>query len=723
VKLSGFMIEDYDGHQGIWSVVEDISSKVQLEKENQHVLKQYRDANEKLEAIFKHSPVVFYDCQMNESWTMNFINSYVQEVTGYSPQEFINDSRISFAKIIHPDDRLYVEESILKSTARNESYSLYYRILHRSGTIRWVWERGARIDEHNTLIGVIIDVTEKIKQEELTELLSKVRSKFIEFSRDKKAFFEFVLDRIINITGSEYGFIGEILGSDNEKYLKTFALTDISWNQQTRDFFNAHSSQGLEFRNLDTLFGEVIKSGELLITNDAPHHPKASGIPEGHPAINSFMGIPILSNGVIIAMVGLANKKQGYHVDDHTYLTPFIELIGEIIQTIKLSHELEEQRRLTLHNAKLASIGELAAGVGHEINNPLAIILGQLEMMKMHTEDKNIFDSYLQSFYQKTLIGIERITNIVKGLRSFARMDENEFVIFNLSELINETIVMLVDIYRNDGVVINSKIDTDLFVNGSRGRLQQVLVNLLNNSRDALLDANEKKINIVARRENDRIVIYLSDTGVGVKKELKEKIFDPFFTTKEVNKGTGIGLALASSIMRDHQGALVLDDRTDIGTTFIMSLPAENKHEVIEHASPKSETTSEMKTDHVGTVLVVDDEENLRELIVFILNKYNLKSLVANNGAEAVELFIKHQNEIDLIVSDINMPELNGIDLAKIIRNEHHFEGGFYLVTGDINKTSLNCPEEVNGLINKPFTIDQFKSVLETWFSNSIFKK
>lgn len=312
---------------------------------------------------------------------MNFISAYIEKISGYKDTDFINDNLLSFSQIIHPKDLEYVDTSIHESVKANTGYSIHYRIIHKNGDIRWVWEQGAKAPDSNSLIGIVADITEKKKTEEMTLLLSDVRSKFIELSSDKNKFFEYLLDKVLSITHSAYGFIGEIFKDPNGTYLKTLSITDISWSDETRKFYKENAPAGLEFRNLETLFGEVIKTGELLIANDAPKHPKASGIPHGHPALEKFMGVPIRYNGEIFAMIGVANNKWGYKVEEYNYLRPFFELMGEMIQSIKLSNQLELQKSITLHNAKLASIGELAAGVGHEINNPLAIIQGQLEML------------------------------------------------------------------------------------------------------------------------------------------------------------------------------------------------------------------------------------------------------------------------------------------------------------------------------------------------------
>lgn len=635
---------------------------------------------------------------------------------GYSESELLSRPFIDF---VHPNDLAATLVELKKLSEGLTTAKFENRYLKKTGEyIRFEWAATLDLDS-GLIFAAATDVTERRKREDITQILSDVRSKFIESVGDKRKFFDYVLNKVIEVTNSEYGFIGEILGNGDEKYLKTFSITDISWSPETKAFFDKHNAAGLEFRNLSTLFGEVIKTGELLITNDAPHHPKARGIPKGHPPLDTFMGVPIHYNGQAFAMVGLANNRTGYHLEDYHFLSPFFELVGEMIQTIRLSEELENQRRLSLHNAKLASIGELAAGVGHEINNPLAIILGQIEMLQMRMEANGELDVSYESFFSKMIRGIDRISSIVKGLRTFARMDKNEMVNFDFRDLLIETVEMLEEIYLKEGIVIELQLQDGLLTYGNRGRLQQVLVNLFNNAKDAMLNSSVKKLSIETQVENDKIIIKITDTGSGVSPSLREKIFEPFFTTKEVNKGTGIGLSLALSIIRDHQGELSLEPPEHLGTTFVIRLPLSNQAQSVQISqnpiTPVNQPSNELSK--AGTVLVVDDEADIRELLVFFLEQFNLEVLSASSAQEALEIYNKHQSRITLVISDMKMPGMSGAELAVALREQYAFTGGFYLVTGGVNFSEEDLPKEIQGIISKPFSQVKFQKIVRQWGS------
>ncbi len=185
-------------------------------------------------------------------------------------------------------------------------------------------------------------------------IASEIRQNYIHHQSNPKEFFSYLLSRILELYESGYGFLGEIrVDTNGQKFLKTFALTNISWNEETSRFYNEHAQQGLEFKNLNTLFGRVISSGEQLISNDPKNDPRAGGLPKGHPPLNSFLGIPVYQGGKYIAMIGVANRAGGYDESIIEDLKPFVEVIGETIKAFQLERELRESEKIS-HFYKMA---------------------------------------------------------------------------------------------------------------------------------------------------------------------------------------------------------------------------------------------------------------------------------------------------------------------------------------------------------------------------------
>ncbi|MBE0469834.1 MAG: PAS domain S-box protein [Methyloprofundus sp.] len=181
--------------------------------------------------------------------------------------------------------------------------------------------------------------------QKLTQVISQAQSKFIHELDKRKAFDEMLAD-ILELTGSEYGFIGEVLYTqEGTPYLKTYAITNIAWNEGTRDFYDKHAPSGMEFYNLKSLFGVALTSGEPVISNDPYHDSRRGGLPEGHPALNAFLGLPIKHGDELVAMIGLSNRVGGYDQALIDYLSPLLTTIGQLVVSAQIKrkqHELEQ---------------------------------------------------------------------------------------------------------------------------------------------------------------------------------------------------------------------------------------------------------------------------------------------------------------------------------------------------------------------------------------------
>jgi signal transduction histidine kinase len=249
--------------------------------------------------------------------------------------------------IVHQDFR---DEFIKlnEKVCNGEKASLVFKIVGLKGGERWMETYAAPYTLSNgetAQIAITNDVTDEKRKENIENAIVELKSKFIEYNDDHKKFFRFLLNKLIEITESEYGFIGEIKGEGEEKYLQTYSITDISWDAETKKFYEENEEMGFEFKNLNTLFGHVIRTGKPLITNKAPTHPKAAGIPKGHPALNKFMGIPFIYNGKFIAMAGVANRANGYDEDYYNYLKPFLDVIGELTGLFQLELNLKQKNK------------------------------------------------------------------------------------------------------------------------------------------------------------------------------------------------------------------------------------------------------------------------------------------------------------------------------------------------------------------------------------------
>lgn len=381
---------------------------------------------------------------------------------------------------------------------------------------------------------------------------------------------------------------------------------------------------------------------------------------------------------------------------------------------VLLEKNFQLERAKALHNSKLASIGQLAAGVGHEINNPLSIISGHIKIAEQLLLNEGIDKNDLVDRFKKVNTAVTRIANIVKGLRTFARSDENLISRFDIYESLKESIDLLKEIYEKEGVELNLRGEKKLaFINGNRGRIQQVIVNLITNAKDATTGRDVRRIDVGIGYTQGMLKLTFTDNGSGIPERIREKIFEPFFTTKAAHQGTGIGLSLVSTIIKEHNGKLDLKTEIDKGTTFTITLPVDYSSEDFLYPEQNQKTKSQMEC----KVLIVDDEVDLRDILQFLFKKSCSKVLTTGDAKSALELIEKEN--FDLIVSDINMPEINGFTFLKKIReNIKITQPKFVFITGGVDfaeEQQMIVNKETSGILQKPFkentVIDKLKEL------------
>ncbi len=235
----------------------------------------------------------------------------------------------------------------------------------------------------------------------------------------------------------------------------------------------------------------------------------------------------------------------------------------------------KEAELKALQSSKMASLGEMAGGIAHEINNPLAIIQGKCAQMAQKLKAGAVDPAFLIENLEKVVETTNRITRIVRGLRIFSRQSEGDsFAPVTIETIVNDTLSLCAERFRINGVNLKVGGSLDAKVECRQVAICQVLLNLLNNAYDAVHGAEAKWVDLEIRADeaSNRVVLKVRDSGRGVPKEVEHKIMNPFFTTKAVGKGTGLGLSISTGIVEDHKGRLYLD-RTAQNTCFVVELP------------------------------------------------------------------------------------------------------------------------------------------------------
>ncbi len=399
--------------------------------------------------------------------------------------------------------------------------------------------------------------------------------------------------------------------------------------------------------------------------------------------------------------------------------------------------KLKEAQSHILHQEKMASIGQLAAGVAHEINNPIGFIMSNLNTLNKYikkivgfldaqakifkdsaeSKEKDI-DAILNSIEEKrqilkfdyiiedidnlvkeSLEGTGRVKDIVQNLKTFAHIDEQKYKMADINSGLDSTIKIIWNELKYK-LELKKEYGDIPMIKCNQGELNQVFMNILVNASHAIKEYGE--IAIKTWHENSDIYISISDTGSGIPKETLKRIFDPFFTTKDVGTGTGLGLKIAFDIIKKHNGEINVDSEVGKGTTFTIRIPIVEGPEWSEGAS-KQTMEQEIK------ILFVDDEENILNALKRLFVDYDYTLLFATSGDEA--LGILERENAQIVVSDYRMPVMNGAEFLKKVHG-HWPHTVRIMLSGQVDTTttsSLINDGYIYKLIKKPWNDDELK--------------
>ncbi|MEH1908513.1 hybrid sensor histidine kinase/response regulator [Nostoc sp.] len=361
---------------------------------------------------------------------------------------------------------------------------------------------------------------------------------------------------------------------------------------------------------------------------------------------------------------------------------------------------------------RLESIGTLASGIAHDLNNILTPILAGAQLLPLKFPDADKRTHHLLEILE---INAKRGADLVKQVLSFARGVEGKRITLQLKHLIVEVAKILKETFPKS-IEISTDVPQDLWmVSGDSTQLHQVLMNLCVNARDAmvnggslsisaenlLIDENDARMNLEAK-EGSYTVITISDTGVGIPREILDRIFEPFFTTKDVGQGTGLGLSTVLGIIKSHGGFVNVYSEPGSGTSFKVYLPAVGGMETF---SPEDLPP---QTGNGELILVVDDETAIQEITRTSLETHNYKTLIASDGIEAIALYAKNMDKISVVLMDIMLPSLDGLTAIRTLRKinpQVRIIASSGLMSD--NKLSAVAAIGVNTFLSKPYTVNE----------------
>lgn len=366
----------------------------------------------------------------------------------------------------------------------------------------------------------------------------------------------------------------------------------------------------------------------------------------------------------------------------------------QITHFIAIARDMSEQEKLEANlrqSQKMESIGTLVGGIAHDFNNSLAAILGNayLAMRLMDTDQPDLAKEKVKRIEEI----VSQSSKIVAQLLAYARKAIVQKETIELTALIQETLTLAhVTIPENIHLKVSIP-DEPVYIFADQTQIQQVLLNLLNNARDAVVQATHPSIELSLRtiladqtfqqRHPDcscqqYVCISVSDNGHGINQDQLERIFDPFFTTKEVGKGTGLGLSMVHGMIKSHQGCIEVESQVSHGTCFNIYLPIVQADESQETA-PQALAKDNLQQPSSATILVIDDDDDVRDTLAEVISSLGYTVLQACDGIAGLQLFEQHP-EIDLILVDVVMPRMGGVEFAQHIREASNI--GIVFLTG-----------------------------------------
>ena len=447
----------------------------------------------------------------------------------------------------------------------------------------------------------------------------------------------------------------------------------------------------------------IIKPG----TGDPVGKPLREVLPERSAALENIQQSITAAEQRIFSGMELTTDKGTRYEDIAIYPLIAEEGAGAVIRIDDITERVIMEEQLN-HSRKMDSVGQLAGGIAHDFNNMLTGILSAAQLLKLPARN---LDETGQKFADIILQSVDRASQLIRKLLAFSRRSKTVSTALDLDKVIDDTTEILKSTIDKKITIAVTKEAQNHNVVGDSTALQNALLNLGINASHAMPDGGNLSINTINITFNksycdassyelepgEYIEIEIRDTGSGISPEIIKKIFDPFFTTKENGKGTGLGLAAVYGTIREHHGAIEVYSEVGTGTVFRLYLPC---------TMDETEETDSQKTaiQGSGTILLVDDEELIRITGKAMLEEMGYTVLVAEDGLEALDIFKNKFREIDLVITDMIMPVMNG---KEALREMKKIDGECKVIlSSGFARNEDIIPEDQNGFsafIQKPF--------------------
>jgi len=535
-----------------------------------------------------------------------------------------------------------------------------------------------------------IEIAQRQGVEEMLHIHARRQALVVELgqralaTKDLTALMNGVVALVAQTLDVEYCKILELLPEGHGLLLRA----GVGWSEG----LVGHATVGTE---RDSQAGYTLLSREPVIVEDLRTETRFSGprLLRDHQVV-SGLSVIIHGQGRPFGVLGAHTRAQRHFTKDDVR---FLQAVANVLSTAIERKRVEDTLR---QSEKLAAMGQLLAGVAHELNSPLTVILGQAGLLRL-----KLGDEARKQEVNEIIHAADRCARIVRNFLALARQRPPERRPVDLNQVVREAVDLMSYPCRVDNVEVRLDLAADLpLLRADPDQLQQLVINLLSNAHHAMRNSQSpRKLTLTTRTDegNTRVSLEVADTGSGIPPEIRSRIFEPFFTTKPLGEGTGLGLSLCQGIVQAHGGAIRVQSQLGEGTVFRVELPVEVLPDVqVAHSEVEASAAHEGKS-----ILVVDDEPGITKLLTAILSAKGHRVETASNGALALTKL--EEGDYDLILSDLKMPELSGPGLYQEVARRHPgLLDRFIFFTGDVlSRESREFLERSKvPCLNKPFS-------------------
>jgi PAS domain S-box-containing protein len=533
------------------------------------------------------------------------------------------------------------------------------------------------------------------------EALMKVRLRLQEFasSHTPKEVLQKTLDEVEAVTGSRLGFFHYLEADQRTPSLQVWSTRTLGELEAARD---KPRHYGVDE---DGIWADCVRKRAPIVHNDFEKPSKRKAPPSGRAPMIREVVVPIFRGDKLVAVLGVGNKAAGYTTEDVSSVSYLADMAWEIAERRRVEQEREDLQLQLAQAQKMEAIGTLAGGIAHDFNNILAGIMGGLALLELELGD----GSGSQTDIQEMKALVNRGAALSKQLLGFARRGKYDLKPLDLTRVVAKTSAM----YGRTRPDITMKLDfaPDLLaVLMDHSQVEQVLLNLFVNAGQAMPEGGQLSLRAEPAELGDEqgallgvppglfVRLVVTDTGAGMDAKTMGRIFEPFFTTKGPGQGTGLGLASVYGIIKNHAGFIGVESEIGVGTTFTLLLPATQR------PVTRDETPTVVVQHGTGTILVVDDEEQIVKVCARLLEKFGYEVLTAAGGKQALESVRRHGAKISLVLLDMTMPEMSGRQTYEAMQR---IRPGIRVLLSSGNSVEEQAQALLdsgcNGFIQKPF--------------------